>query len=78
MSALAAQFHKVGSLNDVISTLKRNTTGIKILSKEDDLEALFKYTTQVISEYDTKTTEMMEWIDERGNKQVKLQYDSYI
>ena len=64
--------HVLLPLDELLKALRADNSTSKVLEKEDKYEKLFKYTSKMYSEFDNKTTEMVELLHKTRDEQVKL------
>ena len=62
--------HQLMSLNELVATLVENIIRAQMITKEDNLEKLFKCTSKTSSEYDNKTAEMIQLLHKTRDEQV--------
>ena len=60
------------SLSELVAALVENIIRAKMITREDNLERLFKCTSKTSSEYDNKTAEMIELLHKTRDEQVKI------
>ena len=70
------QAHHVVSLDQLLNTLRADRTQLrkKAYSYEEDLSTLIKYSTKVLSGYETKTEEMILQLHATRDEQVLYYY----
>ena len=58
------------SLSELVAALVENIIRAKMITREDNLERLFKCTSKTSSEYDNKTAEMIQLLHKTRDEKV--------
>jgi hypothetical protein len=64
--------HKLLPLDELVTYLVKDDIQVEMMAKEDKLESLFKLASKAASEYDAKTTEMIQLLHNTRDEQVGI------
>jgi hypothetical protein len=66
--------HDFLPLDELVSSLVEENITAKMVAREEELESLFKLTSKASSEYDSKTSEMLQMLEKARQEQVINSY----